>query len=285
MGFEPTVLRQYSSFQDWHFQPLSHSSKRIKILNIMSKNIAVLNHIKELQFRIFYTLLSFIICFCILYYHINETTYICIRPLLLNENLRVENLIFTDLSEVFFCTLKLTFFLSNYITINIIIYHLYFFIVPGTYKYEQYKLLKLLSLSLIFMYFSLFVTYQIFIPLFWEFFLTQHISIDTEIFRIDYQGKIVEYINLLNKILLGFLLSFQLPLILTFMLYNNLIKVTTLTKYRSINIIICFICGALFSPPDVFSQIALALPLCCLYEINILFGFYLNKRKTLVQIN
>ena len=245
----------------------------------MNRNIAVLNHIKELQFRILYILLSFIICFCILYYHINETTYICIKPLLLNENLKVDNLIFTDLSEIFICTLKLTFFLSNYITINIIIYHLYFFIVPGTYIYEQKKLLKILMVSLIFIYLSLFITYKILIPLFWDFFLTQHISIDTEIFRIDYQGRIVEYINLLNKILLGFLLSFQLPLILTFMLYNNLIKVTTLTQYRSINIIFCFICGALFSPPDVFSQIALAIPLCCLYELYLLFGCYLNKKK------
>lgn len=251
----------------------------------MRKNIAIINHIKELQFRSLYIILTFIINFIVLYFYINETTYLCIKPLILNESIKVDNLIFTDLSELFFCTLKLTFFLSSYLTITIIIYQIYYFLIPGTYKHEQKRIFKVLSTSIILLLFSLLLTYNLLIPLFWNFFLTEHISIDSNIFRIDYQGKIIEYINLLNSILFGFLISFQVPLVLTFLLYNKIIDVRTVQKYRSFNILFCFICGALFSPPDIFSQISLAIPLCALYELNILFGIYLNKRETLVQIN
>lgn len=251
----------------------------------MQKSIAIINHIKELQFRSFYIIITFIINFIVLYFYINETTYLCIKPLILNNNFKSNNLIFTDLSELFFCTVKLTFFLSSYLTIIIIIYQVYYFLIPGTYKHEQKKIFKILISSLILLLFSLFLTYMLIIPLFWNFFLTEHISIDSNILKIDYQGKIIEYINLLNSILFGFLISTQIPLILTFFLYNKIINVKTVQKYRSFNILFCFICGALFTPPDVLSQISLAIPLCALYEINIFFGIYLNKRETLVQIN
>jgi len=130
---------------------------------------------------------------------------------------------------------------------------------------------------------SLLLTYYILIPLFWDFFLTQHFTIDPEIFKIDYQGKIIEYINLLNNILFCFILSFQIPLVLTILIHYNIIDINTLKNYRAINIILCFICGALLSPPDILSQISLAIPLCCLYEVNLLFGIFLSKKKILAQ--
>lgn len=249
----------------------------------MNKNYAILNHIKELEYRMIYIIISFILCFLTLYYFINETTYLCVKPLIINQNIQIDNLIFTDLSEAFICTLKLTFILTNYTIFNIILYHIYYFIIPGTYRYEQKKILRIFSFSLMSVYLSLILTYYIFIPIFWSFFLSQHITIDSEIFRIDYQGKIIEYITLLSRILFGFILSFQLPLIFTTLLYQNIISVSTLTKYRSMNIVFCFICGAIFSPPDVISQISLALPLCCLYEANIIFGIFLSKKKYLAQ--
>ena len=137
----------------------------------MNKNYAILNHIKELEYRMIYIIISFILCFLTLYYFINETTYLCVKPLIINQNIQIDNLIFTDLSEAFICTLKLTFILTNYTIFNIILYHIYYFIIPGTYKYEQKKILRIFSFSLMSVYLSLILTYYIFIPIFWSFFL------------------------------------------------------------------------------------------------------------------
>ena len=245
----------------------------------MKKNYIILNHIEELKYRFFYIFLSFIISLITLYFFLGELTYIIIKPLFLNNNYEIQELIYTDISEAFFASLKLVLFFSCYFSIPVIIYHLYYFFLPGVYLHEQKSILYFIILSLFLMVISFCFAYLFFVPIVWDFFLNYDLNLNKNIFKVSFQGKIIEYVNLITNILFSFIICFQFPLIFLILIKTKLISTKKLQYYGPFNIILCFICGAIFSPPDVFSQICIAIPLCFIYEINILFSLFLNSKE------
>ena len=212
--------------------------------------------------------------FTTFYYFLGELTYIIIKPLFINNNYEIQELIYTDMAEAFYASIKLTIFFSFYISVPILIYHFYYFILPGIYLNEQKSILYFIKISLSLMILSFLFAYLFFVPIVWDFFLNYDFNLNQNVFKISFQGKIIEYINFI---------CFQLPLFFMILLKMELLSYKKLEKYRSINIIFCFICGALFSPPDVLSQILLAIPLCFVYEINILFSLFLNNKKSCLE--
>lgn len=245
----------------------------------MKKNYILINHFYELKYRLIYIVLSIVINFVVFYFFLGELTYLIIKPLTQDINLKVQELIYTDMSEAFFASIKLSFYSAIFITIPIFLYHIYFFFLPGMYKYEKKTILKYINLSLILIIISFNCAYIFFIPLIWNFFLNYDFNIDNTLFIISFDGKIIEYIDLIINILVGFILCFQVPLLFFILLKLKILTNKELIKYRSLNIILCFILGACFSPPDVISQILLAIPLCIIYEINIFFSLFLSNQK------
>jgi sec-independent protein translocase protein TatC len=250
----------------------------------MAKNYIILNHIEEFKYRFFYILLTLVISFITFYIFIGELTYVVIKPLFLNNNYEIQELIYTDMSEAFLASIKLTLFFACYSCIPIIIYHLYYFFLPGLYIHEQKSILQFIIISICLMVTSFTFAYLFFVPIVWDFFLNYDLNIDKNLFKVSFQGKIIEYINLITSILFSFVICFQLPLFFMVLLKTELISYKELQKYRPLNIILCFFCGAIFSPPDVFSQICIAIPLCFVYEINILFSLFLNNKKCCLEI-
>ena len=244
----------------------------------MKKNYIIFNHLEELKYRIFYTLVSFILSILNFYYFLGETTYLIIKPLISGDH-KIQELIYTDMSEAFFASIKISFFFGLIIVIPIILYHLYFFFLPGMYEYEQKNILNYILLSIILMYVSLSLAYLLFIPIIWDFFLNYDFNLNNNLFRISFEGKIIEYINLVTTIFCSFIFCFQIPVIFLILLKIGLISSKNLKKYRSLNIVFCFIVGALLSPPDVISQILIAIPLCFMYELNIIFSLYLSNHN------
>ena len=242
----------------------------------MSKNYILFNHLEELKYRFLYILISFIFSFISFYFFLGEITYLIIKPLTLN-NSKIHELIYTDMSEAFFASIKLSISFTIIIIIPIILYHLYFFFLPGMYMHEKNKVFKYIIVSITLMYISLLFVYNFFIPIVWDFFLNYDFNLNNNLFRISFEGKIIEYVNLVTKIFFTFIFCFQFPLIFFIFLKLKLISTNNLKKYRSLNIVFCFILGALFSPPDVISQILIAIPLCFMYELNIIFSLYLSN--------
>ena len=95
----------------------------------MSKNYILFNHLEELKYRFLYILISFIFNFISFYFFLGEITYLIIKPLTLN-NSKIHELIYTDMSEAFFASIKLSISFTIIIIIPIILYHLYFFFCP-----------------------------------------------------------------------------------------------------------------------------------------------------------
>ena len=244
----------------------------------MNKNYIILNHLNELKYRLIYVILSLLIIFCTLYMNLGALTYIVIKPLFQNTQ-EIQELIYTDIAEAFLATLKLTVFFSFYFTMPTMMYHIYYFFLPGIYEHEQQLILQVMIISIISMILSFLFAYFFFVPIIWDFFLNYDLNLDKNLFKISFQGKIIEYVDLIIKILFSFFICFQLPLFFFILLKMNLITNKKMQAYRPLNIVLCFICGALLSPPDVISQICLAAPLCFVYEITILFSLFLNSKK------
>lgn len=249
-----------------------------QIFYIMSANYKIINYFQELKYRSFYIFFAFLSVFSVIYFFSVEFLYYIIKPLGDTSHNQINSLIYTDLSEAFFSTILLIMYFSLYLNSPFIIYQIYYFIIPGTYKYEQHFLLQLIFLSLSCLFISCLISYFIFIPFLWNFFLNYGLNLNSELLNLNFQGKINEYINFIIRIFSNLAFCFQVPIILFVFLKTQILSANLLKNSRSCNIIFCFILGALFSPPDVFSQMYLAIPLCLVYEISIIFGLFLNRK-------
>ena len=244
----------------------------------MGKSIIIFNHLNEIKYRLIYVLFSYLLTILVLYNYSLEVFYFFIKPLVANHCTRIEQLIYTDLTEAFFTILKLVFFSSHIFILPIILYNIYYYSVAGLYKYERIICVKIITVFLLNTFLLAFILYNYIVPLLWFFFLSFEQNINSELFQISFQGKINEYINLIIKLFLAFNLCLMIPLFIYIAIVKNYISVFFLIKYRIINIIFCFILGALLTPPDIFSQIIIAIPLCCIYEYIIFIGIYTNKK-------
>jgi len=131
---------------------------------------------------------------------------------------------------------------------------------------------------------SLLFSYRYAIPFIWNFFINYDFNINPELFELPFYGKIVEYLNFVIRILFGMMISFQIPLISTILIKLKYIKIKDLIKFRSINVVLSFILGAILSPPDIISQFLFAVPLCILYEYTLWFSLFLNNNEYYLKI-
>ena len=246
----------------------------------MKKDILLRNHFNEIKFRFFYLILSCFISLIFLYHFSFELIFIFVKPLLIiNQEIDTTQLIYTNITEAFFSFFYLSLIIMIILNIPLLCYHFYFFIIPGLYKNEQKQIIIFFFIYTLILFGSFYFIYFFLIPLIWTFFLDYEKSLNSDLFNLSFQGKINEYIELLIRLNITFLICFQLPIFLFLLIYLEIISIKMIIKNRRINIIIAFILGALFSPPDVISQILLAIPLCFFYEIIIFCGLFLSNRK------
>ena len=116
-------------------------------------------------------------------------------------------------------------------------------------------------------------------PLAWSFFISFEQLGDESSLPIMLEARISEYLSLVMSLIMGFGLAFQLPLILVFLAQLGVVKGTWLAKVRRYAIVVIFIIAAFLTPPDVISQIALAIPLLLLYEVSVIVCKRIEKVK------
>lgn len=270
-------------------------------------------HSIELKSRIFYLLFTFFCTFCILFFNMEFLFYQILPkhfafPLAADQSI---DLIFTEIFEAFFSYLWLSGYLSFCIWIPFLYYHLYSFLRPGL-SFKENQLLKLfLWTSLCFFLFAHLLTYFVILPSATAFFLTFQSSslADSAAFfipNISFLGRIYPWITFLVQIfsLVSFL--FQLPLVFFFLFLiflknfwqeEDSIKLMTIPGmpsflsfqntlfFRKILFFFLLILTAVFSPPDLSSQIFLFIPLILIIEL-FLFAilFYLEYLKKIKSV-
>jgi sec-independent protein translocase protein TatC len=241
--------------------------------NSEDKKMPLTEHLVELRKRLVNSLIAVGVVFFACYYFKDGLFDIITRPLtsVLPKN---SYLIYTGLTEAFFVYMKLAFFSALIITSPFILYQIWKFIAPGLLAPEKkYVVPFVISSTLLFVGGVLF-GYFIALPPAFEFFVS---------FNNKYLQAMIsfsDYLSLFVTFLLGFGLSFELPIFIFFLAKLGIVNSKMLSKQRRFAILIIFIVAAILTPsPDALSQVLMAIPLMFLYEVSIFVAKFVEKKK------
>ena len=227
----------------------------------------MLTHLLELRRRTLHVFTWFIGLFALFFFIAEDLYQALVRPLL-NQLNSQQSLIATQITASVFTPLKLSVDAAILLSTPIALYHLWRFISPGLYKKEKQQFRGIISMSLIlFVLGGLFCFYLV-LPFMFQFFIHALPK------SVRFMPDITNTIEFITHMLLVFGLCFQVPLICLVLVRLKIIEVQNLKEIRPYVIVGAFILGMLLTPPDVLSQIMLALPLCLLYETGILCARY-----------
>ncbi|MCL6584309.1 MAG: twin-arginine translocase subunit TatC [bacterium] len=185
--------------------------------------------------------------------------------------------IFTSPTEVFCAHMKMSFFVALFLSAPLIFYQLWAFISPGLLQKEKRYTLPIIVFTSIFFIIGVVFGSMVVVPFGVRFLMTYKVSPELIAPKI----KISEYLSFYSTTVLINGVIFELPFVILFLTKIGLVKPQMLTKNRKWAMLIIFIVSAIFTPPDVFSQFLMAIPLIILYEISIIGSklVYWSKRK------
>lgn len=233
-------------------------------------------HLEELRDRLLHSFIAVAVGFVAAYNFKEELFWILMKPLLdvMGQN---DSMVFTGLPEAFFTYLKVAFIAGIMISAPVLIYQFWLFVAPGLYQKERRLLLPIVLLSTFFFAGGTLFAYFIVFPFGFKFFL----GFTTD--RLQAMLSMKEYLSFASTMLLTFGVVFELPLVITAMSRMGLVTPAFLRTNRKYAILIAFIVGAILTPPDVVSQVLLAVPIMLLYELSILGAVMFQRKPVTVE--
>jgi sec-independent protein translocase protein TatC len=225
----------------------------------------------EFRKRLIRCLLVFLSIFFGLLYVANDIFTYLAKPLL--HYLPAEHgLIATHILSPIFVPLELTFFLALFCTIPMVFYQCWSFITPALYAHEKRLIWPLLLISISLFYIGVVFAYFVIFPLLFGF-LTQSVPLGVQI-----APDIAQYLLFSLKFLFVFGMVFEVPVITIVLIKSGAVTRERLIQLRPYIIVAAFIMGMLLTPPDVVSQVVVAIPLWLLFELGILLSpFFVRK--------
>jgi sec-independent protein translocase protein TatC len=227
-------------------------------------NTTLISHLIELRKRLVRAFSIVILLFFILVYWAPQIYNIFIYPLnkLLPAN---SHLVFGDVTSAFMVPIKITFLLSFMISLPWVIYQAWAFIAPGLYANEKRLILPLVLSSYILFWLGVCFVYFIILPMVFKFMVSYSTSTGTPMLT-----QANEYLDFVIQLFISFGVIFEIPIAIIILNKVGIVSVQQLSKIRPYVIVASFIIAAIVTPPDPFSQIMMAVPICLLYEIGLL---------------
>ena len=188
-------------------------------------------------------------------------------------------MIFTAPQEYFITQMKVALFGAIFIAFPIIAVEVYKFVAPGLYKNERRAFLPFLVATPLLFILGACMVFFVLMPLALRFFLSLQQTGSNSAASIEALFKVSDYLSLVMALVLAFGFVFQLPVVLTLLARIGMVSSDALKKGRRYAIVLSFVVAAVLTPPDIISQIALAIPTILLYEASIYAVRLVERRR------
>ena len=231
-----------------------------------------LSHLIELRTRLVRAALVFAVC-CAPTIYFSAELYDLLAAPLMNSLPQGSRMIATGVITPFLIPMKIAFMGGFILALPFILYQAWAFVAPGLYTHERRLALPLVvSSTILFIAGMLFCYYIVFgrVFSFIATFAPKSITVAPDI---------EAYFNFVLGMFLAFGLAFEVPVVVVVLVLAGIVNVQQLREWRGYVVVAIFIVAAIVTPPDVVSQIALAVPMCLLYEAGIIVGRMVEKRK------
>jgi sec-independent protein translocase protein TatC len=246
----------------------------------------LVDHLIELRRRLLYALGAIVVLFFVCYAFAPHIYGFLVQPLadILAEKGGERRMIYTALHEAFFTYVKVSLFTAMFLGFPIVAAQIWKFVAPGLYRDERRAFLPFLIATPVLFFLGGAIAYYVIFPLAWRFFLGFEILDATDGLPMQLEAKVDQYLSLTMQLIFAFGLCFEMPVVLTLLARAGIIGSQGMREKRRYAIVLAFVAAAILTPPDVISQIGLAIPIILLYEISIYTVRLMERRREAVAV-
>ncbi len=238
----------------------------------MSTQDTFISHLVELRDRLLRAILAVLIVFLCLFPWAKDLYALLAQPLL-TVLPQGGQMIATDVVGVFLVPVKVAMLVAFVIALPYVLYQIWAFVAPGLYTHEKRLVLPLIFTSTLLFIAGMAFAYFLVFPVVFKFMA----SIAPE--GVAWMTDIEKYLSFALTMFVAFGVTFEVPVAVVLLVRMNIVSVAKLREIRPYVIVGAFVVGAVFTPPDVISQLMLAVPLWVLYELGILVAGIMVRRK------
>ena len=241
------------------------------------EKMPIVEHLVELRRALLRSVIAIVVFFLVLFPFADDIYTFIAAPIV--QAIPGSNLIAIGVISPFLTPLKMSLILAIYIAMPYLLYQLWSFTAPALYRHEKKLVLPLVLSSTMLFYIGLLFSFYIVFPVIFTFLS----SVGPE--SVDFAPDIQYYLDFILKVSFAFGVAFEVPIATILLIMFGATTAERLKKNRAYIIIGSFALGMILTPPDVISQILIAIPIWLLFEVGLFFAPFFKVRETVKQAN